>query len=243
MELTLRQKTFLDNLIDLYHEAQQPIHYSVLAQKLGVNRFSAYDMLKLLESKGLVRSEYVLEEHNTGPGRSSVVFYPLAKAREMISRLTGNPGEQREWAQTQERILTNIQQDQVGDSDKGLLEDLLAAIPKAISPLAYSAQVLTALLLPVRNRLESLDRDLSAMLSAEETTSTVEGLDLLAGFALGLSMTTERLSRDLSAKLMEYSRTCQAHIEEMDAERRRLLANFVREMLDALERRKTIISS
>ncbi len=241
MELTLRQKTFLDKLIDLYHEAQKPIHYSVLAQKLGVNRFSAYDMLKLLESKGLVRSEYILDEHNSGPGRSSVVFYPLTKAREMLSRLAGNPSEQREWAQTQEHILANLREGQT--SDGGLLEDLLAAIPKAISPLAYSAQVLTALLLPVRHRLEALDHDLATMLAPKESPAASDSLDLLAGFALGLSMTTERLGRDLSAMLMEYSRNCQAYIEGMDAERRRILADFVREMLAALERRKTIVSS
>ena len=242
MELTLRQKAFLNKLIDLCHEAQQPIHYSVLGQRLGVSRFSAYDMLKVLENKGLVRSEYVLEQHHSGPGRSSVVFSPLAQARQILSRWAGTPGEQHEWAQTQERILSHIRLDPASD-DRGLLEDLVAAIPQAISPLAYSAQTLTALFLPVRSRLESLSRDLSALLAADEAASDGGVLDLLAGFGLGLSMTTERLGRDLSSKLMEYSRTCQTYIQEMDTERRRLLADFVKEMLEALERRKTMLGA
>lgn len=242
MELTLRQKAFLDKLIDLCHEAQQPVHYSVLAQGLGVSRFSAYDMLKVLENKGLVRSEYVLEEHNSGPGRSSVVFSPLAQARQILSRWTGAPAEQHEWVQTQERILSHIRLGAASD-DRSLLEDLVAAIPKAISPLAYSAQTLTALFLPVRSRLESLNRDLSALLASEEASSDGGVLDLLAGFGLGLSITTERLGRDLSSKLMEYSRTCQKHIEGMDAERRRVLADFMKELLEALERRKTMLGA
>ena len=170
MQLTLRQKAFFDKLVDLYREAQRPVHYSVLARGLGVSRFSAYDMLKLLEAKGLVRSEYVLDEREGGPGRSSVVFAPLLRAQELLSRLVTNPVEQSEWAQTVAHILGHLRQEQTpaGPRDSGLLEELMAAIPKAMSPLAYSAQTLTALLLPVRNRLASLDRDLTTILNLDD---------------------------------------------------------------------------
>jgi len=241
MELTLRQKAFLDKLIDLYHEAHHPIHYSVLAEKLGVSRFSAYDMLRLLETKGLVRSEYVLEEHKGGPGRSAVFFYPLARAREVLSRLVGTPAEQREWAATQERILADLRQAERGEGR--LLEDLLAAIPKTISPLAYSAQVLGALFYAARNWVEELDKGLSALLSPEEMSAPGSGLDLLAGFALGLSLATEGVSREISAKLVEYSRTCQSYIQSMDAERRRLLAEFIQEIVTLLRGPKATANS
>ena len=191
MELTLRQKAFFDKLVDLYREAQRPVHYSVLAKGLGVSRFSAYDMLKLLETKGLVRAEYVLDERDGGPGRSSVVFVPLLKAQELLSRLVANPVEQREWSQTVSHILGHLHQERNSSPgrDSSLLEELMAAIPKAMSPLAYSAQTLTALLLPVRNRLESLDRDLATILNLDEDGAEAGGgLELLAGFALGASL-------------------------------------------------------
>jgi DNA-binding PadR family transcriptional regulator len=236
MELTLRQKAFFDVLVDLYREAQRPVHYSVLGQRLGVSRFSAYDMLKLLEAKGLVRAEYVLDEREGGPGRSSVVFAPLLKAQELLCRLVTNPVEQGEWSQTVAHILGHLRQEQNPPDarDSSLLEELLAAIPKAMSPLAYSAQTLTALLLPVRNRLESLDRDLATILNLdEEGAESGGGLELLAGFALGASLsdTTSRLGRDISSRLAHYSRTCQNHIARMDAERRQVLGQFVREVL------------
>jgi DNA-binding MarR family transcriptional regulator len=245
MELTLRQKAFFDMLVDLYREAKRPVHYSVLGERLGVSRFSAYDMLKLLEAKGLVRAEYVLDEREGGPGRSSVVFVPLLKAQELLSRLVTNPVEQGEWAQTVAHILGHLRQEESPPDacDSTLLEELLAAIPKAMSPLAYSAQTLTALLLPVRNRLESLDRDLATILNLDEDGAEAGGgLELLAGFALGASLTdtTSRLGRDISSKLARYSQTCQNHIARMDAERRQVLGQFVREVLANLGRKENL---
>jgi hypothetical protein len=248
MELTLRQKAFFDMLVDLYREAQRPVHYSVLGQRLGVSRFSAYDMLKLLEAKGLVRAEYVLDEREGGPGRSSVVFVPLLKAQELLSRLVTNPVEQGEWSQTVAHILGHLRQEQSppGARDNSFLEELLATIPKAMSPLAYSAQTLTALLLPVRNRLESLDRDLATILNLDEDGAEAGGgLELLAGFALGASLTdtTSRLGRDISSRLAHYSRTCQNHIARMDAERRQVLGQFVREVLANLGHNENLANS
>ena len=76
-KLTARQKAFLEKLLELYHEHKGPVHYSAVAERLGVNRFSAYDMLKVLEKKGFASSSYALRSAapaaatgHTGPGRS-----------------------------------------------------------------------------------------------------------------------------------------------------------------------------
>ena len=254
MELTLRQRDFLDKLVELYRQARRPVHYSDLAHNLGVSRFSAYDMLRLLESKGLVRAEYTRGEHDTGPGRPSVVFVPLVRARALLGRLVPRALEQHEWVETVEHVLGHLEEAEDArfaglqqaqeprvraEDDAGLLDELLAAIPKSVSPLAYSAQVLTALLLPLRSRLAAMDRELVDMLDLDREGAEGGGLDLLAGFALGATLTgaTSRLSRDVSARLMEYSRTCQSHIAQMDAESRRLLSGFVREVVADLEDR------
>jgi len=73
MKLTHRQETFILRLLDLSHEMNGPIHYSALAKRVGVSPFTAYDMLRLLEEKGLVRSEYRIEPRKTSVGRSEVV--------------------------------------------------------------------------------------------------------------------------------------------------------------------------
>ena len=82
-KLTPRQRAFLDNLLELYREGRAPVHYSELAKRLGVNRFSAYDMLKVLEKKGLASASYTLRSAaaaQPGPGRSIVVFSPTPLA-------------------------------------------------------------------------------------------------------------------------------------------------------------------
>jgi Mn-dependent DtxR family transcriptional regulator len=61
LKLTPRQQAFLDKLFELYREFKQPVHYSIVADKLGVNKFSAYDMLKVLEEKGVAASDYVFD--------------------------------------------------------------------------------------------------------------------------------------------------------------------------------------
>ncbi len=72
MKLTKRQDAFIKNLLDLYMEAKEPIHYTVLAERLGVSRFTAYDMLRVLEDKGFVRSEYRLSD-KAKTGRSESI--------------------------------------------------------------------------------------------------------------------------------------------------------------------------
>jgi hypothetical protein len=49
MKLTGRQRAFLSTFLDLYREAQEPLHYTTVAQRLGVSKITAYDMLRLLE--------------------------------------------------------------------------------------------------------------------------------------------------------------------------------------------------
>jgi len=78
MELTFRQKAFLSKVLDAYREMQKPVHYSLIAKKLGLSNSAAYDMLRLLEQKGMVISEYDTPKETSGPGRSNVRFVPTA---------------------------------------------------------------------------------------------------------------------------------------------------------------------
>src|SRR5258708_6525149 len=60
MQLTRRQTTFVERLVDLYHGAHGPFHYSTLARRLGGSRFTAYHLLRLPEEHGRLRSAYPL---------------------------------------------------------------------------------------------------------------------------------------------------------------------------------------
>ena len=51
--LTHRQREFLNHFLDLYQEMEEPIHNTVLADRLGLGKVTAYEMLRLLEERGL----------------------------------------------------------------------------------------------------------------------------------------------------------------------------------------------
>jgi Mn-dependent DtxR family transcriptional regulator len=69
-KLTRRQNQFLSQFLDLYQENDKPIHYATLAKHLDIGKVTAYEMLRLLEKRGLVKSEFHLPSGDRGPGRS-----------------------------------------------------------------------------------------------------------------------------------------------------------------------------
>ena len=74
--LTARQRAFLDKLLELYRERKSPVHYSDVAERLGVNRFSAYDMLKVLEKKGFTLFHLVAQAPNGSTTRRLLSLKP-----------------------------------------------------------------------------------------------------------------------------------------------------------------------
>ncbi|MBC8249344.1 MAG: hypothetical protein H8E90_06670, partial [Anaerolineales bacterium] len=145
MKLTGRQKDFLSKFLDLYREVDRPLHYAVLADGVGVTKITAYDMLRLLEERGLVTSEYVLPEEG-GPGRSSIVFSPTEKAVTVMAQLAGESCDMAVWDEVKERILAALREGR-GTDYQSLLEEILRRIPERKSPMLYAAEMITAVLL------------------------------------------------------------------------------------------------
>jgi len=236
MSLTSRQRAFLDKLLTLYHDAQEPVHYTTVAQHLGVGNTTAYEMMRLLEEKGYVRSEYVLAQ-GSGPGRSSVVFSPTFKALRTFRRLAGTMATDEGWETVKERILSTIGQ---GDTEeRELLDDLVVRIGLSDSPLVYCAETITALLLNVRQELRSRlgEHELVKRIMAPDAPKQPP-LDLLPGFALGLSPLMERASRQID-KLVEYAQEYQERLQRLDSQKRETLRSFLREVMTSLQAGET----
>ncbi|MFQ5854520.1 MAG: LexA family protein [Anaerolineae bacterium] len=214
--LTPRQQEFLDQVVELYQTTGEPVHYSAVAERLGVGNSTAYEMLRVLQSKGYLSADYVLGE-SSGPGRSAVVFTPKSH------------GVDTEWEQVRSRILTSLGTDEV--SDQELLNEILSRLPSSISPLAYCAQVMTALLLNVRGEIRSRlgEHELIQALLANSLPDT-PSLNLLPGFALGLSF-RERANRELRGRLVEYTQEYQRRLGRLDARGRALLQEFLRHLV------------
>lgn len=229
MKLTGRQKDFLSKFLDLYRKIDRPLHYAVLAHKLGVTKIAAYDMLRLLEERGLVTSEYVLPKGG-GPGRSSIVFSPTEKAAAVMAQLAGEDWDTAEWDEVKERILTALREEK-GTDYQNLLEEILHRIPERKSPMLYAAEMITAVLLNLHQLKEeakggSLLENLRTLGWPGEL-----GLNALAGLTLGLTL-VEKANRRITNLLLSYAQKYQDHLAKLSAENKKRLSDFAQEVMN-----------
>jgi predicted ArsR family transcriptional regulator len=152
--LTLRQKAFLKKFLEVYREKQEPVHYSVVAQRLGLNNSTAYDMLRLLEQKGMVSSHYDTPKATAGPGRSSILFSPTLKATG-LSQPTGESHGHEKWEEFKARLLASLNQG-TADEYQDVLDELQAQIAELRTSLEQYAEFMTALLLNLREARQEL---------------------------------------------------------------------------------------
>jgi DNA-binding PadR family transcriptional regulator len=221
MKLTGRQKDFLDKFLDLYREADSPLHYAVLAESLGVSKPTAYDMLRVLEERGLVASEYVLPEGG-GPGRSSIVFRPTEEA-------AGERWDREEWEQTRGSILQSLREGK-GPDYQNLLEEILSRIPEHKSPMLYVTEMTTAAILNLNQlREEAEARGLFKNLRSLGFPNEL-GLNALAGLNLGLTM-VEKANRRVTTLLVSHTQKYQDHLARLSAENKKRLSDFAQEVM------------
>jgi DNA-binding PadR family transcriptional regulator len=234
MKLTPRQQAFLDKLFDLYRELNGPVHYSIVADHLGVNKFSAYDMLKLLEEKGVAASSYVLGEDHAGPGRSMVVFYPTHNAARFLTQLRQEILSGDEWHQAKERLLERLRETQESNYGEAIRE-ILAQLPDVKTPLMYCTEMIGVLLLNLAyaNRPAgelTLRRVLNNLAVRNEV-----GLGTLAGFSLGSIISNQVSDPSLIGKLVSHTKKFQTYLSELSEESVNRLTNFLQDALNAFE--------
>jgi hypothetical protein len=234
-KLTARQRAFLDKLLELYREHSGPVHYSDVAKRLGVNRFSAYDMLKVLEKKGFVSSSYALASGHSGPGRSMVVFSPTPRADSLLvfngerARLT------EDWPSVRERVLNRLREAREANYREAI-GDLLARLPEVSAPLDYCTEMIGVLLLNMRRvktRAGGLNpfRALAALQTGEDSS-----LETLAGLSVGATLSTDTESDpSLTQRLLEQAHRYQTNLSKLSAEARSALVQFLEEALEALD--------
>ena len=232
VKLTFRQKAFLSKLLDAYREMQSPLHYSVIAERLGLSNSTAYDMLKLLEQKGMVNSEYVTPKIAAGPGRSIIHFSPTAKAIDLFSRLAGESQEQEGWEDVKAHILVSLSRGKASEYED-LLRELLARIPEARSPLVHCAEVITALLLSLRETGHTFGRRSPVKIILGARVGKL-GMSILAGLALGLCLADQRVHQRLG-NYQEYAEKYETSLQELSHDSLVKLHRFTREVSNILK--------
>jgi hypothetical protein len=102
--LTRRRRECLAALHDAVVAAGSPVHYSVVAERLDISPWTAYDLLRALEGEGLVGASYA---HRPGVavGRTQVAFSPTDQGRAALgARTAAAPAEERALRRYTERV-------------------------------------------------------------------------------------------------------------------------------------------
>jgi hypothetical protein len=234
-KLTPRQRAFLDKVLDLYRETKNPVHYSAVAARLGVNRFSAYDMLKVLEQKGFVSATYALEAGHSGPGRSMVVFTPTPHAA-VYCEGSCVPERQsdEEWQGVRERVLNKLREAR-GANYREALNDLLSRLPEAKAPLPFCTEMIGVLLLNMQ-RAKARAGELSPVRTlARLWTSNGTALETLAGLSVGATLSADdEPGTSLTHRLLDPVHRYQVTLGRLSEEGRAALVQFLQEALEAL---------
>jgi len=238
--LSARQQDFLDKLLDLYREAEAPVHYTNVARALDVSPITAYEMLRLLEEKGLVRCDTVRPKGHRG--RSIVVFYPTNKATALIAELAGDaPSEwhlckdegalnDQEWEQAKAGILKTLD---TGDDYQALLNQILLRIPDRKSPLLFAADMVTAIILTLYGlRDTARAKKIFASLRWFGPPGWAV-LYSLAGFSLALSL-VEQANRRATSLMLSYAQQFREHLDQLTGGEKARLSDFVYEVLQAI---------
>lgn len=82
MGITERRIEFIKALSELNKRYNKPVHYSLVAETLGVSKWTAYDLLTALKDEGYVECVYNLNEKG---GRSTLAFRVTPKGERLVS--------------------------------------------------------------------------------------------------------------------------------------------------------------
>jgi len=229
MKLTKRQKTFIEKMLDIYLESQEPIHYTTVAEQLNLSKYTAYDMLRLLEEKGYVESIYVTRCE--GPGRASVLFQPTPKAKESFKKLAGD--EILSLEEAKERTILKIAAGEFEDAK--LAEDILLQMDAGLDDVLYCTDLISDLVtrLRVLGRHRMMDYYASVILTLIEKENG-SGLRLLPGFMLGL-VSGESNAVELTDNVLERIRKYEILLDRMDKEARDCLGNMLSKVIAPLK--------
>ncbi len=231
MKLTGRQETFIQQLLDLYRELNGPIHYSELAERVGVSPFTAYDMLRVLEEKGFVTSTYRLDSNKPVVGRSEIVFLPTEQTHRLFVKLAGD-ADLDNWETVKVQIMASIRAGGL-DDEIDLAEEILARVPPDVPELLrYCIEVMSIVILRLGKGTGRtiLAQHLPQILEWQGSI-TRSGLMLLGGFTLGLLANENTNDVEWNDLFLAHIRRYQSIIMDMEPRLCRQLGDRMMEVI------------
>jgi len=227
--LTRRQKEFLGTLVSLHSTFGDPIHYSELAEHLGVGKIAAYEMLRTLEQSGYVAAEYARPAGARGPGRPTVVFLPTPAALELLGEGDKHSHGPKEWERAKTLILEKIQLAK-SEGHEGVLEEMVSLFGSQSSPVEYLTGMVAAIIIGVQSLKSSLGSNAVRNALKSIGLPGESGLRALGGLSIGLSL-VEKWNQRVSQAFLDHVDRYQTLLSDLNEENRRRLSQFTNEVI------------
>lgn len=226
MALTRRRREFLSKINKLYQSTGQPVHYTTVAQALGVSKWTAYDILRELEKEDLLNVEYAVSHEERSPGRSQVFFLPADHIRQILQEETAENTIGEDWLLVKERLLSMFDNIIKIDSKK-IMEELLEEMRTLEKPITFSAYTIMLLIAYIRSLGNRSIQSIESLLQLAPKPEQM--LSLFTGAVLGTMARNmrETISTKITTKVGKFHK----HVSEFNGQEKKLLASFLEEAL------------
>jgi len=220
---------FLTEIKRLYEATRLPVHYERVAEKLGVSKWSAYEMLKKLEKEGLVCSQYQVNQAEKYPGRAMVMFAPTALLDKILVRKgSDEKAAFKDWQPVKEKLFRLFKGLKKKNPEK-LRDQLMQEISLVDEPLAFNAHFIAILMLQAQTLGEKgMELVRKMVMGAADKEA---GLSIFTGTVIG-SMLKNTSQIPFISQLTLYLNKFQENWGQFSESDQALLVDFFREALE-----------
>ncbi len=229
--LTSRQKEFLQ--VATYH-GRSGIHYTKVAELMGVSRWTAYDILTYLSNKGLLEKKRIPKKSSTA-GRSRVLFYPTSRANVLVF---GSDVAQRadsgckEWEEACSRLRSKL-----GESrERGIfpvLSEIIQELSSVKRPLIFCAHLIVVMLLALRLVSSGPEGSLWINSLVPLLIGPQAALLVFTGAVVTYILQHQPVS-SLKSEVLQHLPTYERQAKKLDALSEKVLLNFTMDVIEEL---------
>jgi energy-coupling factor transport system substrate-specific component len=223
--LSRRRLEFLKALFEATCSSGGPVHYTAVADRLGVSKWTVYDMMRELQDDGLVSTSYSTE-FSRFKGRSQVLFDVSRQGLKLLRSFeTPVDFTDVDWKREEAMLLNKVDKAIKNNTD---LKSLIAPYKEA-SPLAFCAALLAFLIVECKrrgHRLLALQTILE--IGGDPNLTLILFLGALSGTLLGRN--AFKSSVDLHSLIKRFT----DEVSDMTDSRKGFLASFASLIINKL---------
>ena len=222
ISLTKRRREFLNQIWQQYQTTNLPVHYSDVAEAIGVSKWTAYDVLKTLESQGLLKRTYATNENETG--RSVVVFSPTDMADLLFQKERRGISNPEEWEMILNQVNVLIAQKQNLPLMEAI-QHILELMKNVELKLEFCAYFLCVLLLFL-NSLGNPIKDLTVNMVNASKESKIQ-LTVFVGAVVG--MIIQSVGEEMSPEMISLVQQFFDNVNQLQTVELDLLIAFIKQ--------------